>query len=470
MKRILLPVVIFLLLLAARQNLDAYQNTGRLPIEADYAAFRIHGDSANAYVEIHYNISRSHLKYTPDENGYVALIDFRLTLKDTTGTIIDTVRWRAGNRIEKLAVLEQSGYLITDMVADVIPAGPYNVELEATCGDKTGRAIFPMEVPSFSGDELSLSAIEFAYEIQSVDPHGPDTAGRFVKNGIRVLPNPSHDFAREDKLVHFYAEGYGLDTTSGSDSVFYVALEILNTDGKLIKPLPTLSIEKPGESAVINSSFGVDSLDAGNYGLRVTLMDGESSTSRLRGFSVVVAREATTRSMLQGILNEFPEADNITGDEKSRKFRDAIAYIATPAELRLFDSLPLEGKPQFQKNFWARRDPDPSTPQNEYQVDHYKRFKYANSNFGRFRGNLPGWKTDRGRVFIIYGDPSEIERFAPTSSAKAWERWWYHGIEGGVYFIFVENETAGDYILIHSSKNNEIKDYNWEDKIRFFEN
>jgi GWxTD domain-containing protein len=452
-----------LLISLGAERASALQDSGRLTLEADFAAFRYVGDTALAYVEIYYNLTRSQLKYQPDEQGYVTYIDFKLTLKDTSGAVIDTLRWTAGNRIDKLSSLAQTGFLITDMAANIIPFGRYEVGLEATNDGNVGRALFYMEAPSFGGPGLKVSTIETAYNIT------PDTAGLFVKNGIRVMPNPAHAYNRADEQGYFYAEAYGLDLSPGADSVFYVAIEILSADGHVVQRQPTLAYEKPGESAVIASAFRIDSLDAGTYGLRVAIVDGEASVSSLSNFTVSVMRGVARHDMLQGILKEFPEAMNITSEEDAQKFRDEIIYIATREELKIYDSLPLNGKATFQRDFWARRDIDPSTPQNEYAIDHYKRFKFANTNFGQFQGGKAGWRSDRGRVFIKYGEPSEIERFAPTPEARAWERWWFHGMEGGVYFIFVDYEAAGDYTLIHSSKGDELKDYSWEDKIKFLE-
>ncbi|OGC94500.1 MAG: hypothetical protein A2W25_01580 [candidate division Zixibacteria bacterium RBG_16_53_22] len=451
---------IFWLILAITGYSDS-RGPGRLTLEADYAAFRYQGDTTSAYVEIHYNLNRSQLKFQPDENGYVALIDFRLTLKDTNGTTLDTASWTAGNRIDKLSSLAQSGFLITDMLADIIPFGHYLVELEASNDGNTGRTAFPMEIPAFAGAGPELSTIEFAYEIK------PDTAGRFVKNGIRVMPNPSHEFALESRLGQFYTEAYGLDTTSVADSVFHVAIEVVDVNGSVVKKHPTLTYQKPGESAVISSQFSIDSLQAGIYGLRVTLVDGDSLSTRMSSFTVSIPRAVARTTMLQGIMKEFPEAVNITSEEDSKKFHDEITFIATSDEMRLFESLPLEGRASFQKDFWARRDPDPSTPQNEFQLEHYKRFKYASDNFSRFQGGSAGWRSDRGRVYIIYGEPTEVERFTPSPEARGWERWWYSGLEGGVYFVFVDYETGGDYTLLHSSKSDEIKDYDWENKVKF---
>jgi GWxTD domain-containing protein len=347
------------------------------------------------------------------------------------------------------------------MVSELIPFGRYNVELSARNGDNSGRAMFSMEIPAFGDRRPEISTVEIAYEVE------PDTSGIFYKNGLRVMPNPSHTFSRIEGPGYFYAEGYGLNVGRSADSVFYVAVEILNSDGDVIKRQPTLSYQKPGESAVIAGAFNIDSLEAGKYGLRVSLVDGDLSAYTLNNFTVVVPRDVARRDILQGILNEFPEATEITTEEDARKFREEVSYIATHSELELFDSLPLEGKSAFLSDFWARRDPDPATSENEFKIEYFKRFKYVTANFSQFKGARPGWRSDRGRVFLVYGEPTEIERFPPSLEGRAWERWWYHGMEGGVYFVFVDMEAAGDYTLVHSSKQDEIKDYNWENKIKF---
>ncbi len=79
-----------------------------LQFDADYAVFRIPGDTVNSYVEIHYNLRRNQLKYEPLENGYEAMINFKLDLKNTKGTIIDSLSWKAANRIDKLSLLDDS--------------------------------------------------------------------------------------------------------------------------------------------------------------------------------------------------------------------------------------------------------------------------------------------------------------------------------------------------------------------------
>lgn len=431
---------------------------GMLSLDADYAAFRIQGDTSNAYVEIYYSLHRNQLKYHPAENGYVSLVDFKLLLSDEAGKLLDTLSWRAGSRVSKLSELESSDFLITDMVGEKIPHGRYTVDLYVTNEAQTGHSNFVMNVPSF-GNALSLSTIELAYKIE------PDSVGKFVKSGDTVLPNPSRQFLQDNNVIYLYAEGYGLDTTSTADTGYTVALSILSPDGQPVKTIPPFTHRKPGESAVIRTGFSIAALKPGEYNLKVSLADGPDTVFTARDFSVLASRTMMRQAYQQSVLNDFPEANRITSEEDADKFRNEIIYIAAPDELKFYDSLNLTGKAGFQRDFWASRNPEPSSSINQYEIEHYRRFKYANSVFSRFQGNLPGWKTDRGRVYVLYGEPSDIERYPSSLEARAWERWWYTGLEGGVYFIFVDIQDTGDYQLVHSSKQNEIQDYNWQEKV-----
>lgn len=84
-----------------------------------------------------------------------------------------------------------------------------------------------------------------------------------------------------------------------------------------------------------------------------------------------------------------------------------VVYIITPEERKAFKNLTTDAeRDAFIENFWLRRDPTPDTAENEYKDEHYRRIAYANEHFS---SGIPGWKTDRGRIYIMYGKPDEIE-------------------------------------------------------------
>ena len=107
-----------------------------------------------------------------------------------------------------------------------------------------------------------------------------------------------------------------------------------------------------------------------------------------------------------------------------------------------------EERNQFIEQFWLRRDPTPGTPENEFKQEHYRRIAYANDRF-RTRSGIPGWQTDRGHIYIVYGPPDEIE--SHPSGANARELWMYHYIEGlgtNVIVTFLDRAGTGDYRLV----------------------
>ncbi len=138
-----------------------------------------------------------------------------------------------------------------------------------------------------------------------------------------------------------------------------------------------------------------------------------------------------------------------------------VAYIITPEEKAAFKQLSNdEERDQFIEQFWLRRDPTPDTPENEYKEEHYRRIAYANEHFG---AGIPGWKTDRGRIYIIWGPADQIESHPAggtysrsiqegggTTSTYPFETWRYRYLEGvgqEVILEFVDQCSCGEYFL-----------------------
>ncbi len=138
--------------------------------------------------------------------------------------------------------------------------------------------------------------------------------------------------------------------------------------------------------------------------------------------------------------------------EKYRRWLEVVAYIITPEEKEVFLKLKSDrDRDIFIKAFWKHRDPTPGTERNEYKEEIYRRFRYVNKYFGRGSGK-PGWKTDRGRVYMILGPPDSIDRIDSSNAIYPVEIWYYHGDPRyGLppYFglIFYKKGGVGDYKL-----------------------
>ncbi|MFO7981746.1 MAG: GWxTD domain-containing protein [Candidatus Aminicenantes bacterium] len=139
-------------------------------------------------------------------------------------------------------------------------------------------------------------------------------------------------------------------------------------------------------------------------------------------------------AMRQQIKNLSPE---------KKEFLSKVRYIITGQERKIFLNLPKSERDEFIKEFWEKRDPDPSTEENEFKEEYFSRIEEANNLFRE--GGTPGWLQDRGRVYILLGPPFERHTYPRGRSfyGKPEEVWYY-----GFYpIIFVDTDWNGDYEL-----------------------
>jgi GWxTD domain-containing protein len=125
--------------------------------------------------------------------------------------------------------------------------------------------------------------------------------------------------------------------------------------------------------------------------------------------------------------------------------KEDVVYIISDEERVAFERLATdEERQRFVEQFWERRDPTPGTPENEFKDEHYRRIAFANKHF-RTAAGTPGWETDRGHIYIVYGPPDEID-----SHPKKVETWLYHKVEGTngeQTFAFFDRTGGGDFRL-----------------------
>ena len=136
-----------------------------------------------------------------------------------------------------------------------------------------------------------------------------------------------------------------------------------------------------------------------------------------------------------------------------------VAYIITDDERKAFKKLETDDeRERFIEEFWRRRDPDPDTDENEFREEYYEPIAYANEHYA---SGIPGWKTDRGRIYITWGKPDEVESHPSggaynresyegggSTSTYPFERWFYRylpGVGSGIEIEFVDPTGSGEY-------------------------
>ena len=180
------------------------------------------------------------------------------------------------------------------------------------------------------------------------------------------------------------------------------------------------------------------------------------------------ADKKKTDSTGETIAKPLTEKEKRKRDEKLRKeletpyrkwLNEDVAYIITDEERTAFKRLQTdEERESFIENFWLRRDPTPDTVENEYKEEHYRRIAYTNEHYA---SGIPGWKTDRGRIYITFGPPDEIdahpsggtyERPAAEGGGETstfpFQQWRYRYIEGigtNIIIEFVDPTMSGEF-------------------------
>lgn len=156
----------------------------------------------------------------------------------------------------------------------------------------------------------------------------------------------------------------------------------------------------------------------------------------------IVARQASLDDNLPEIYKKWLNED--------------VRWIITDEERADFNQLSLnEQRDAFVVAFWERRNPTPGASRNKFKEEHYRRLAYANTHFA---AKAPGWQTDRGRFYIMYGPPDETEQHpqfpGPHNSRPAYDIWRYRYLKGigrNISLEFIDTCGCGDFHLERGS-------------------
>lgn len=152
---------------------------------------------------------------------------------------------------------------------------------------------------------------------------------------------------------------------------------------------------------------------------------------------------ASTENKSKNPIKNLPEKYRIWLTEE-------VVYIITPVEKDVFLKLKTDREREsFMHAFWKQRDPNPHTADNEFQIEHYERIRYANNWFGK-NSPAPGWRSDMGRIHILLGTPKHIERFENETEIFPTIIWFYQdmaklGLPDAFNVVFFKRDGVGEF-------------------------
>ncbi|MCC6864635.1 MAG: GWxTD domain-containing protein [Ignavibacteria bacterium] len=436
-------------------NISFSQNN--LSFDYDFSIFRDEG--TKVFVELYYGFDPHDLIFIKSGNNFEATGKFQLDIinKLTSNTVV-MKEFRVPVTLSDTSGVSKNFHL-TGQLNIVLDSGTYIIKLSA--GDlnnehKVYNSQEEVHLSSFPEKNVSISTIELGTKIIK----STDESNIFYKNTLEVTPNPSNLYGKNLSKLYYYIELYNLNNKELGES-FSVITSLANQDGSEINNYKK-TYDLKTESKVEYGSIDISALKSNKYLFLVKLTDSKENEilRAYKYFFVYNSDSAVVQTNLTEIENEYllSEYSKMPEKQVDDEFNKAI-YLMSDKQKDKYESLKnLDEKRMYMFKYWK------GISSYINKKDYFSRIDFANKNF---KSDLrEGWKTDRGRIYAIYGKYDEIERYPYEGSTRAYEIWTYNNIQGGVIFVFVDNSTGlGDYTLVHSTAQNEINDEFWKDKI-----
>ncbi len=451
------------LLIVSAAALQAQGNIEPIRVWADGSSYIYFQDRTKTYVEIYAAIQRADFQFEVDSNYYSALALLYVEAKDHHGAVIDSSSKLVPMGVRFLDDAYKSDVRIFEVLPLLLPSGAYSIKVTAVDykTKRSGLATFDLQVRDFTTDNFAMSDLELAYSIDTLEVNSPgfDPLSSLIKANRRVLPNPNRYFSNEDTLVYFYAEVYNFAQGTGEGENFEVKVLLRDNYGFDMREYPVKRRHKPGTSAVLMEKVNIAGIPGGTYELSAIVEDlaTGNKTSASKKFWMIYNFEQLAPTQLAP--DQFTQAD-------ADLMENVIKYVTTKEEKALYRDLDLEGKKNFLGQFWERKNPSPGSKINTFKNEIFRRFAYANQYYSTsLIAREDGWKTDRGRIYITYGQPDNVERKPSAMGQKPYEKWYYDRLPdqaGGDYCLFVDQDGYGNYRLVHSTIKGEIQNPEWE--------
>jgi GWxTD domain-containing protein len=331
--------------------------------------------------------------------------------------------------------------------------GTYTIEV-AVRDSATGR-VTRAQVPltayasrPAASDALLATGMRAAGEAEGALRPGELRKGEVIIDAaVRPLLTPTQ------AALGYYLEWYGRGLAA---ETLAVSVRVLKDDGTALVTTPSQQVPFEAAGGVTRAMVDLAGLPPGDYEFEV----------RVRGTDTTVARRAPFRmgGFESVAVTAPPAADKFEAMSEAQldTLYAPLIYLMTSEETGIYPSLTVEGKRSFLRRFWTKRDPTPGTPRNEEQESFYSRIGEANRRYREGgAAEIPGWRTDRGRIFIKYGPPQETLQRPQASSTLPYEVWKYSRGRAMKY-VFMDLTQFGNYALIWTDDRREPSRPNWQ--------
>ncbi len=367
-------------------------------------------DQMKARLDVYLEIPLENLQFKKNYTSkkYDASISYVIKITNSSGEIVSNESIKdfiTTSKAEQKKLDESAKFIVKEFYLN---PGNYNIEVSLTDINtkKEKSKKDKIDIIDYAGKTISFSDIMLVSNLK-------------VENGKKIITPLIDKNIDNLKEIFLFFEIYN---SENKEETNYFSYKISDMKGKDFEKGEYEYKLAPG----INKFFEkitTQNLVFGSYKIQIK----NKSTGE-----IIAEKEFTNK------LNGFP-----VNMKDMNLLIDQLLYIATGEELSKIKNAPSdELKEKYFIEFWRGKDPNPYTHKNEYMGDYYKRIEIANERYTHW---IDGWKTDMGMIYIVYGEPSNIERFPFTENTKPYEIWQYYS--SNKEFIFVDDTGFGDYKL-----------------------
>jgi len=441
-------LILFLIIISCQ----VYSQENKLKFDYDYAVFK--NDQKSVRLEFYYSFYQPAMTKILRDNKLITVGNLFIKVFDGDTNLVDSKNGRIESVYDSSAVQQ----ILIGKLEFLLPINKYKISVYANDEYDSTLSNYSeteLNANSFLNSKLSVSDIQLANQIEK----SSDESSIFYKSTLEVEPNPTKVFSYQYPVMFYYLEYYNVKNNITAD------YSIVNSTGKTFF---TKSKQFPAnENSLVDvGSVKISDFPSGIYSLTIKINDKSTSAETKKKFFVFNPNKLDTLTTNQNANGNDLQSEffGLSEEELNLLFRKSN-YVANEKDKKDWKKLTTpEAKKNFLIEFWRVRDENPITPINETKIEYFNRVDYAQQKFAAL-SQKEGWKTDRGRVYIVYGKPNEIERYPNESDSKPYEIWRYEAIEGGVIFVFADQSGYSDYRLIHSTKRGEFNNPDWQKQL-----
>jgi len=353
-----------------------------------------------------------------------------------------------------------SGAYGLDMIDFAVAAGRYTVAVDVvdSVSGRTLTAKLPLEgyaaAPDAS-DMLLASSMRVAEAGDTVPRVGEIRRGNTLFTAAaRLRLTPLRPQA------YYLLEAYN----GGAEAAGTMIVSVLDGSGKSIFQTPPAPVRVAEGGGLLKGHLDLEGLPPGQYQMKVAVELPQKRFERTADLIMAPLEETLARDTVRLAAEKASDEGYfhyMQGPALDSAFAP-LTYLAEGGELRAWDkTLTDDAKRRFLTDFWSRRDPSPGTPQNEARERFYEGIAFANRNYRERK--VPGWKTDRGRVYVRNGAPDDVLRRPSESKAPPYEVWRYNRGKQRWYIFADLSNGFGSYRVMNSSDLTEPRRADWRE-------